>query len=400
MKVILLVNSFPDARRRNNSVFNLRTATELAKRVDLTVVVPMAMRPGRPLVAVEHREEFRVIRASGPVVPRAPRLTLRLFRPVVAPSLAPYLNEADIVHSVGVEFAGLLAGALRQNYRYRHLTQLINDLRNLKTPPFARYPYLATLRDNLHGIVCNSRMLEETAHLYFPQIRNVRTAYRGTDLDLFAPEPPGTKAPNGEGRTRFLYLGGLPSYPDRTFGVNTKGGVTLMEAWKRGEEAFHNAGSTLFFGGPCGTSAQARQWVSSLRHPEAVELGGVMPPAQVPAYLRAATMVLIPSLEEGCPNLAFEALASGTPILASDIQPLQEVVVHGECGLTVPAGNAAALKDAMVEYSRPERRQDIDRMGHAARIRAERLFDGRNYARMLVALYEELTAASGQEGHS
>ena len=111
-------------------------------------------------------------------------------------------------------------------------------------------------------------------------------------------------------------------------------------------------------------------------------------------------MVVIPSLEEGCPNLAFEALASGTPILASDIQPLQEVVVHEECGLNVPAGNATALKDAMVEYSRPERRQDIERMSRAARKRAEHLFDGRNYAQMLVALYEDLMTASGQEGKS
>lgn len=198
---------------------------------------------------------------------------------------------------------------------------------------------------------------------------------------------------------RFLYLGGLPSYPDRNFGVNTKGGVTLMEAWMLGEEAFHRAGSTLFFGGPCSTSDQARAWVESLRYPEAIHLGGIVPPMEVPAHLRAAGMVLIPSLEEGCPNLAFEALASGAPILASDIQPLQEVVVHGECGLTVPAGNAAALKDAMVGCSQPERRQNIDRMGHAARIRAERLFDGRNYARMLVALYEELMTASGLEGN-
>lgn len=400
MKVAMLVNGFPDARRPNNSVFNLRTALELAKRVDLTILVPMAMRPGRPLVALEDWGPFPVVRVSGPVVPSAQGLTLRLFRRVAAPSLAPYLTEADIVHSVGVEFAGLLAGALRQSYRYRHLTQIINDLRNLTTPPFTSYPYLAILRQHLHGILCNSRALEDTARIFFPRTPNVRTAYRGTDLDLFTPEWMGTKATKGEGPSHFVYLGGLPSYPDRTFGMNTKGGVTLMEAWKLGEEAFHSAGSTLSFGGPAGISAHTRQWVSSLRYPEAIHLDGVLPPDQVPYLLRRATMVVIPSLEEGCPNLAFEALASGTPILASDIQPLQEVVVHEECGLNVPAGNATALKDAMVEYSRPERRQDIERMSRAARKRAEHLFDGRNYAQKLVDLYEDLMTASGQEGKS
>lgn len=397
MKIILLVNGFPDVQRPNSSVFNLRTATELAKRVDLTVVVPRAIRPGRSLVAVEQGDGFKVVCVSGPVVPRAPCLTLRLYRPFVAPLLAPYLREADIVHSVGAEFAGLLAGGLRQNHRYLHVMQIINDLRHIKRPPFARYPYLATLRHHLHGVVCNSRMLEEAARLYFPQIRNIRTAYRGTDLELFAPETPDSKTLNNLEPMRFLYLGGLPLYPDRTFGVNTKGGVTLMEAWKLGEEVFHRTGSTLFFGGPCSTSEQARAWVDSLRYPEAVHLGGIVPPREVADHLRAAGLVLIPSLEEGCPNLAFEALASGKPILASDIGPLMEVVAHGESGLTVPAENAVALKNAMVDYSRPERREEIHYMGLAARQRAERLFDHRKYAQTLVALYDELMFARRQQ---
>jgi len=385
------VSGFPDERRPGQGIFNLRTAQELAQQVDLTVVVPQAMRPGRPRISVERGGGMAVVRISAPVVPRAPRLTLRLYRNFITAPLAPYLGAAEVVHSVGAEFAGLLAGSLRGRFRYRHVTQLMNDLRNLRAPRFEVYPYLGTLRRNLHGILCNSRTLEETARRYFPEVDFVRTAYRGTDLALFAPEEAGGGLHAGP--VRFLYLGGLPPYPDRTFGANTKGGITLMEAWSRGEDALRATGTTLLFGGPESSSERAREWAARLKYPDGVRLVGVVPPAQVPQLLSEADMVVIPSLEEGCPNIAFEALASGKAVLASDIGPLAEVVVHGECGLNLPAGNAIALKEALVEYSKPARRDELAAMGIAARARAERLFDHRNYARMVVGFYEELIAA-------
>lgn len=388
--VILFVNGFPDVRRPNQGVFNQRAAMALAKRVALTVIVPVAIKPGRPLLAVERRDGMVVVRLAGPVIPGASRLTLLLFRQFTESKLAPFLAKADIVHSVGVEFAGLLAGTFRKNFRYRHLTQVINDLRNLRSPEFRRYPYLDTLRHNLHGIVCNSRTLEEMTRQYFPDVRVMRTAYRGADLNLFIPKEAGGKSSGVMGPMRFLYLGGLPPYPDRAFGVNTKGGVTLMNAWTRGEEQFHQARSSLLFGGPCSTSDLARQWLGRLKYPDAVRLVGEVAASDVPAELRAAGIVVIPSMEEGCPNLAFESLACGMPVLASNIGPLAEVVSDGECGRTFPAGNADALQQLMVEYSKPGRDEIIHAMGAAARKRAEDCFDSRDYVERLLGIYDEL----------
>ena len=391
MKVILFVTGFPDVRRPNLGVFNQRTAMELARRVNLTVIVPMAIKPGRPMLTMDNRKDMAVVRIAGPVIPRASRLTLLLYRSFTAPRLAPFLAKADIVHSVGVEFAGLLAGSLREKLHYRHLTQVINDLRYLSKPSFDQYPYLATLRRNLHGIVCNSHTLEETARKYFPSVDIIRTAYRGTDLGFFTPKAAVAEASGKMVPMRFLYLGGLPPYPDRTFGVNTKGGVTLMEAWKLGEEQFRSAGSTLFFGGPCSTSDLVRTWIRRLKYPDAVRCIGEVPSAEVPTHLRAAGVVVIPSMEEGCPNLAFESLACGKPVLASNIGPLAEVVSDGVCGWTFPAGDINALKELMVKYSRPEQHETIRAMGMAARKRAECHFDCRDYIQRLVEIYEELT---------
>ena len=50
---------------------------------------------------------------------------------------------------------------------------------------------------------------------------------------------------------------------------------------------------------------------------------------------------------EGVPKVLIEAAASGRAIVASDIAGCRQVVRHGENGLLVPAGDAAALAAAL-----------------------------------------------------
>jgi alpha-1,3-rhamnosyl/mannosyltransferase len=60
---------------------------------------------------------------------------------------------------------------------------------------------------------------------------------------------------------------------------------------------------------------------------------------------RSATLFVFPSLEEGFGLPAVEAMASGTPVVVSQIDVLEEVV--GDAGLFVPAGDTAALSAAL-----------------------------------------------------
>ena len=394
MNLALLVNGFPDRERPHYGVFNQRAATELSKHVHLTVLVPMAMRPGRLRVKEEEHEGISVMRVAAPMIPGMDRLNLRLFHAFLRGPLDSCLKRSDIVHSVGVEFAGLLAAALGRRHDYCHVTQIINDLRCLKRPGFDRYPFLETLRERVNGIVCNSRALEETARRFFPGTSLVRTAYRGADLACFSPDGPRAAALAGRG-IRFLFIGGIPAYSGRQYGANTKGGLTLMDAWRRAEGRLASVGATLFFGGPGSDGGRVSGWRATLQHPESVLVGGIVRPQDVPGYLRAADMVLIPSLEEGCPNVAFEALASGRAVVGSDIGPLVEILGDGQCGLTVKAGDARAWEDALVALAMPDGIGRIRAMGAAARKRAETLYDHRDYARRLLEIYREACGSAG-----
>ncbi len=67
----------------------------------------------------------------------------------------------------------------------------------------------------------------------------------------------------------------------------------------------------------------------------------------VPALLRAADLFVLPSLREGMPNTALEAMAVGLPAVAAAVDGVPEAVIDGESGLLVAPGDPQHLHDAI-----------------------------------------------------
>ena len=80
-----------------------------------------------------------------------------------------------------------------------------------------------------------------------------------------------------------------------------------------------------------------------------VKLAGWMSGAQVRAELLAARGFVLPSFGEGLPVVIMEALALRRPVIATYVASIPELVRPGETGWLVPAGDVAALADAMAE---------------------------------------------------
>src|SRR5258708_40272871 len=89
---------------------------------------------------------------------------------------------------------------------------------------------------------------------------------------------------------------------------------------------------------------------------------------QVGEELFAARALVLPSFAEGVPVVIMEAMALRRPTIATFIAGIPELVRPGEDGWLVPAGDVAALVDAMRAclVAPPD---DITRMGKAARER-------------------------------
>ena len=110
----------------------------------------------------------------------------------------------------------------------------------------------------------------------------------------------------------------------------------------------------------------------------------------LPAYYAAADVCVVPSHYEPFGLVAIEAMASGTPVVASDVGGLQFTVVPEETGLLAPAQDEAAFAAAIDRIlSNPEWRNQL---GSKARMRVEDKFSWDGVAHQLSDLYTKLLA--------
>jgi glycosyltransferase involved in cell wall biosynthesis len=114
--------------------------------------------------------------------------------------------------------------------------------------------------------------------------------------------------------------------------------------------------------------------------------------------LSAFDLAVFPSLWEGTPLTAFEALAAGKPIVATDADGLVDILTDRHDAAIVPKANAEALAAQVVELvDRPEERA---RLGAAARESGKRYDIGAFVRKMerLYALLHETSRATHRQG--
>lgn len=108
----------------------------------------------------------------------------------------------------------------------------------------------------------------------------------------------------------------------------------------------------------------------------------------LPDLLSAADSILIPSLNEGFPRTAIEAMAAGKPIIATQVGGTPEAVIDGETGILVPAKDVEKMSEALIDLANDRELQA--RLGFAGRKRAEQNYSVENYAARLDGLYRQL----------
>jgi len=115
----------------------------------------------------------------------------------------------------------------------------------------------------------------------------------------------------------------------------------------------------------------------------------------LPAYYAAADVCVVPSHYEPLGLVALEAMASGTPVIASDVGGLKYTVVPQETGLLAPPNNEAVFADAIDRLLGDSLwRQQL---GHIARQRVETYFSWDRIASQLSQLYTQLLQQSATQ---
>src|SRR5262249_25648718 len=105
---------------------------------------------------------------------------------------------------------------------------------------------------------------------------------------------------------------------------------------------------------------------------------GALPRDGVLELFAAADAAVLTPAWEDFPHLAVEALAVGTPVIATDVGGVGEIVTDGENGLLVPPGDAGVFADAVRRFFADDALRDTLRANAArsvARFSGERVLD-------------------------
>jgi glycosyltransferase involved in cell wall biosynthesis len=149
----------------------------------------------------------------------------------------------------------------------------------------------------------------------------------GADLEMFKPDEAQKTGPD----FTFLFSGAT---------IHRKGFDLLLAAFARVRAG--NPAVRLRLAGPRGDAAHLLD-----RGRDGIDVLGAIPQPALAAELRRADVLVLPSRNDSYGMVVAEALASGTPVLVSEMVGAKDLVREGKNGWIVPVEDVAALADRM-----------------------------------------------------
>lgn len=165
-----------------------------------------------------------------------------------------------------------------------------------------------------------------------------------------------------------------------------KGHVDLLDALSSIKDQLPGGWQLLCVGRDDGVGNSLREHAAALGLKDRVHFLGSR--TDIPGLLNAADIGLLCSHEEGLPNAVLEAMASGIPVIATEVGGTGEIIENNVTGRLVPARDTTALSTAILELAKdPAHRKTL---GSNARAEIERAFQLDFSARAYNDLYQQL----------
>jgi glycosyltransferase involved in cell wall biosynthesis len=202
--------------------------------------------------------------------------------------------------------------------------------------------------------IANSEATRDTMLQSMPWLppERVSVIYNGVDYDAIASASP-AQLPIPRAAVVVGFVGRLEQ---------RKGILDLLDAWPQVAAAVPDAQLIIVGRGPLEEEVHRRS--------DAVERAVFLSYREdIGSVMKRCAIVAIPSHWEGFGLVAAEALAAGTPVVASNTSSLPEIVRHEQEGLLVPPRDPAALANALIRLLKePALRTLLGRNG-AERVR-------------------------------
>lgn len=148
-----------------------------------------------------------------------------------------------------------------------------------------------------------------------------------------------------------------------------KGILNFMKAIP---ELFHRRGDVSFLiGGDGQLRTKVDQYLSGQNLSSKVNFVGWIPHDELPKYLDDLNLLVLPSYTEGLPNTMLEAMACGTPVLATPVGAIPDVIKDGETGFIMEDNSPGCIvKNVIRVLNSP----DLERITENARALVKKEF--------------------------
>ncbi|RXA19707.1 glycosyltransferase family 4 protein [Methanosarcina sp. MSH10X1] len=169
-----------------------------------------------------------------------------------------------------------------------------------------------------------------------------------------------------------------------------KGVDYLIEAARN----FVNRDTDLFMvGRDDGLRKSLEKRARELKIADFIKFTGPVNHEDIPLWISASDILVLPSLSEGRPNVVLEALACEVPVVATNVGGIPELMVNGETGYLVPAKSPGELSGKINKLLEDRnRREKMGKLGRKSIIQRGLTWEA--HAKMTVNIYSELLEKS------
>jgi glycosyltransferase involved in cell wall biosynthesis len=350
LRVLAITKIFPNAAEPLAAPFNRQQFGALAKLCKLDVMATVPWYPGAGLMAkwssagklaaVPKRDRIAGIDVTHPRTMFVPRIGHVTWGPLYAASIAPlllkYRGNVDVVLGAWAYPDGFAAAMAAKLLGVPAVIKLHgSDVNVIAKLPGPRR-LTAWSFQNASRVVAVSRALaDEAVEMGAPRDR-IRIVMNGVDESIFHPRD------RAAARAEL----GLPAGPLAVYIGNlkeVKGVQDLPAIWERTLSEVPEATLVVVGSGPL----QAQVAAGLAPFGDRAKMIEAQPLARVPLFMAAADVLVLPSHNEGTPNVVLEALACGRRAVASAVGGVPDVLAKPELGALAPPKEPAVFGAAL-----------------------------------------------------
>jgi sugar transferase (PEP-CTERM/EpsH1 system associated) len=360
--IVNLINRMPPHRWRHAVVALTESSAEYAQRIDRADVRCLALGKKDGHLVRDYPRLYRLFKELSPAIVHTRNLAAL---EAVVPAWA-----AGVPVRIHGEHGWDMQDPAGKRRRYRHV-------RRLYRPFVSRY-------------IALSRHLEDylEQQVGIPSDR-VEQIYNGVETERFRPSREGRSAiPGCPFADPDLWLAGTVGRMEAI-----KDPLNLAHAFVRARKIDPAAARhlRLVLVGDGALRVEVRQVLEQAGVLEHVWFAGERD--DIPDIMRGLDCFVLPSLAEGVSNTMLEAMATGLPVVATQVGGNSELIESGMTGMLVPPANSDALARAMLGYYND--RSTARRHAKAAHRVVEDRFSLTRMVADYVNVYERALAAAG-----